>query len=63
MTPETEFGLWLNRKRQAWREAFGPMYGAMVAAGSLEPSLEFCRACSDGEGEALVMKRQYTRAD
>lgn len=62
MTPEVEFGIWLNRRRSRWQDAWSATYGALIAGGLIEPPLEFCKANSDGEGEALVMKMQLTRA-
>ncbi len=52
------WGLWLNRKRAQYRRAWEVCYGSAIAAGQLEPNMEYFRANSDGEGEALLLKAQ-----
>ncbi len=58
-----EFGLWLDRKRQKWIEAWPATYAHLIAEALIEPPMDFCRANTDGEGEALVMKMNLTRSD
>jgi hypothetical protein len=50
------FGLWLNRKRAGYRAAGAVAYGAGAGTGFLTPGMEYYRALTDGEGEALAMK-------
>jgi len=49
-------GFWFNRTRAMCRRAEAMALGAGIGFGTLVPSIEYYRAISDGEGEALMKK-------
>jgi hypothetical protein len=51
-----EFGFWLNREREQDRKTSVVVRGAAIAMGTLKPGLDYYRAISDGEQEALLKK-------
>ena len=52
-------GLWLNRDRRKYRAAEAVAFGAGIALGAIDPGMNYYRAVTDGEGEALLLKAQY----
>lgn len=56
------FGFWLNRDRVMYRRTRPVALGAAIALGMVDPGLEYYRAITDGEGEALMMKGRQDAA-
>ena len=56
------FGLWLNMPRALNRQAWACAVGASIANGTMSPTLEFFKAVTQGEGEALLLKAQFDMA-
>lgn len=56
------FGLWLNRNRVLYRQAYAIYFGHAIALGNIEPAMDYYLAVCDSEEEARIMKAQAIAA-
>lgn len=50
------FGLWLNRRREQYREMSVVANGVMIGLGMMTPGKSYYESITDGKGEAMLLQ-------